>query len=563
MNFKPLPIGVDNFEDLIINDYYYVDKTLLIKELLDGKAKVTLFTRPRRFGKTLNMSMLQYFFEERIDLDGTVKDNEYLFKDTKIMNEGDKYLKHMGQYPVINLSLKSAKQPDFDMAYACIKGEIAKEFIRHRQVLDDKNMLESVKMKYKRICDEVGDREDYCKSLQFLCECLEIYYGKKVIILIDEYDVPLENAYFSGFYDEMVSFIRSIFESALKTNNSLEFAVLTGCLRISKESIFTGLNNLDIISILNNYYSECFGFTENEVKNMLDFYGVSSKFPMVKSWYNGYLFGDTEVYNPWSSVKIVKDLYKSIDVFPTSYWANTSSNSIVRSLIDRADLTVKEEIGTLIMGKTIEKPVHEDITYDEIYKSMDNLWNFLFFTGYLKKVSQKLKGKDIYLELKIPNEEVDYIFRNKILDWFNEKIQKQDLSKMYDAILDGDELTFENHLVSILEESISFNDSYENFYHGFVLGVLMNMKNYKIKSNRENGKGRSDIIIQYPNRRGKAVIFELKVAKNAQELEKKCVEALEQIEKNKYDMELVNDGYTDILKYGIAFYKKDCMIKKL
>lgn len=562
MTFKPLPIGVDNFKKLITNGYYYVDKTMLIKELIDNKSNVTLYTRPRRFGKTLNISMLQYFFEKKIDLDGKEEDNFYLFKNTHIMDCSEDYLSYMGKYPVINLSLKSAKQPTFDLSYSCIKEEIISEFKRHINILNDDKILEEDKRKYMKICNRENEEELYITSLKFLCECLNKYYDKKAIILIDEYDVPLENAYFRGFYQEMVDFIRSLFESALKTNVYLEFAVLTGCLRITKESIFTGLNNLDIISILDNYYSEYFGFTEDEVKNMLDFYGVSSKFKTVKSWYNGYLFGDTNVYNPWSTVKIVKDLYKNINVIPSSYWANTSSNSIVRSLIERADINTKAEIEELIMGKSIIKPVHEDITYDEIYKSMDNLWNFLFFTGYLKKVSQKYIDKQNLVELKIPNEEVEYIFRNKILDWFNEKIEHSDLTVLYSAMFDGDSALFEEQLVSLLEESISFNDSYENFYHGFMLGILMNLKKYKVKSNRESGIGRSDIIIQYPNRRGKAVIIELKVANNPKDLELKCNEALEQIEKNRYDMNLVNDGYTDILKYGIAFYKKDCMILK-
>lgn len=581
MAFKPLPIGIENFKEIIDKNFYYIDKTLVIKELIDSNSKVTLFTRPRRFGKTLNMSMLQYFFEKRIDRNGNIEDNTYLFENTKIMNAGELYSKHMGQYPVINLSLKSAKQPSSELAYECIKSDIAREFERHKYVIESNNISSKDKDFFKRICEREDDEKLYVTSLKFLCECLEKYHRKKVIILIDEYDVPLENSYFEGFYNNMIKFIRSLFESALKTNNSLEFAVLTGCLIIKETptpnvvgvsdshkrqafgSLLTGLNNLDIISILNNYYSEYFGFTENEVEKMLDFYEVSSKFPTVKTWYNGYLFGDTEVYNPWSTVKIVKDLYKDIDVIPTSYWANTSSNSIVRSLIDRADLTTKEEIENLIMGKTIEKPVHEDITYDEIYKSTDNLWNFMFFTGYLKKVSQRYTEKENLLELKIPNEEVEYIFRNKILDWFNEQIKTRDLFAMYEAMFSGDILTFENELVSVLEESISFNDSYENFYHGFFLGTLMNIKNYKVKSNREVGNGRSDIIVKYPNRRGKAVIIELKVAKSTKELAAKCSEGLKQIEKNRYDMELVNEGYEDILKYGIAFYKKDCMIKKL
>lgn len=555
MNFKPLPIGVDNFKDLIINNYYYVDKTLLIKDIIDNKAKVNLFTRPRRFGKTLNISMIKHFFE------ANKEDNSYLFKNLKIMVEGDKYTSQMGQYPVINLSLKSAKQPTFELAYECLLNEIIDEFKRHDYVLNS-DKLSYEKDAYINIINKKENKGKVVTSIKFLSQCLEKYHNKKVIILIDEYDVPLENSFFRGFYDEMIDFIRSLFESALKTNDYLEFAVLTGCLRISKESIFTGLNNLDIISILNKYYDEYFGFKPEEVNNMLKDYNLEGKEDIVKEWYNGYIFGDAEVYNPWSVVKYVKDLYIDKDAFPISYWANTSSNSIVKSLIEKADDDTKAEIEELIAGKIIEKPIHEDITYGDIDTSMDNLWNFLFFTGYLKKAWVKMnEDNEIVVGLTIPNEEIRIIYKNTILNWFDTNVKSRDLTKMYDAMLTGDTEAFENELVELLTESISFYDAYENFYHGFLLGTLVNMKRYIIKSNRESGKGRSDIVIRYPNRRGAAVILELKVAKNIRELEKKCDEALKQIEDKEYDKSLLEEGYTNILKYGITFYKKDCMIK--
>ena len=555
MDFKPLPIGVDNFERMINDGYYYIDKTLLIKELLDNKGSVNLFTRPRRFGKTLNISMLQYFFEDRN------KDNYYLFDGLKIMEQGTEYTQYLGMYPVINLSLKSAKQPNFELAISCLKNEIVDEFRRHEYILESPK-LKNEKEEYEKIVRKEGEIDLYVTSIKYLCKCLEKYYDKKVIILIDEYDVPLENSYFRGFYTEMVDFIRSLFESALKTNDSLEFAVITGCLRISKESIFTGLNNLNIISILNENYSEYFGFVEEEVKGILKQYNLEELFDKIKEWYDGYMFGETHVYNPWSLIKYIFDLIPNKKAFPISYWANTSSNSIVRSLIEKADLTTREEIEKLIAGETIEKPIHEDITYDEIYKTTDNLWNFMFFTGYLKKVDERMDSDDnILLTLKIPNKEVKYIFKNKILEWFNEKIKVKDLSVMYNAILEGDTETFELELVTLLEETISFYDSYESFYHGFLVGTLMNIDRYIIKSNREMGNGRSDILIRYPNRRGKAVIIEIKVAKEISRLEEKCNEALEQIETKRYDAPLIQDGYKDVIKYGIAFYKKDCMIK--
>ena len=559
--YKPLPIGIDNFEKLITRDYYYIDKTLLIKDLLDNKADVNLFTRPRRFGKTLNMSMLQYFFEETEDGNNT-SDNAYLFKDLDIMNAGDIYTGHMGKYPVINLSLKSAKQPNFQLAYECLIDEISKEYKRHIYVLKDNHFLDDEKKQFMDIVNKQAKDSEYSKSLQFLSICLEKYHHKKTIILIDEYDVPLENAFFAGFYDRMIAFIRSFFESALKTNSSLEFAVITGCLRISRESIFTGLNNLEIISILNKSYAEYFGFTQEEVSKMLEDYDLNEKEILVKDWYNGYIFGNAEVYNPWSAVRFVKDLKVDRDTFPTSYWANTSSNSIVKSLIDRADTATKKEIELLIEGKTIEKPVHEDITYDEIYDTMDNLWNFMFFTGYFKKIKERMDSEDNrYLELGIPNREVKYIFRTKVLRWFQDKVKAKDLTNLYTAIINGEAETFEAEIGRLLMETISFNDAYENFYHGFVVGALANMHDYIIKSNREGGKGRSDVFIKSVSKRGVAIVIEFKIAKNIDDLEKRADDALKQIEEKGYDMELRSEGYKNIIRYGISFCEKDCYVK--
>ncbi|NFG24539.1 AAA family ATPase [Clostridium botulinum] len=555
MKLKALPIGVDSFEKLITRDYYYIDKTLLIKDLLDNKADVNLFTRPRRFGKTLNMSMIQYYFEKREE------DNAYLFENLNIIKAGEEYTSHMGQYPVINLSLKSAKQPNFELAFKCMKEEITNEFRRHEYILKS-DKLNNEKEQYLRIVK--GDDEDglYITSLKFLSQCLEKYNNKKVIILIDEYDVPLENAFFEGFYDKMIAFLRSLFESALKTNSSLEFSVITGCLRISRESIFTGLNNLNIVSILNDRYAEHFGFTNDEVKKILKDYKLEEKYGVIKEWYNGYIFGSTNVYNPWSVVKYVYDLLPNINAFPTSYWANTSSNSIVRSLIERADSVTKREIESLIEGKTIEKKVHEDITYNEMYDSMDNLWNFMFFTGYFKKVSERMDEEDNhYITLKIPNKEVKYIFKNKILKWFHDKVKVKDLSKMYSAIFSKDVETFQKELNAMLRQTISFNDAYENFYHGFTLGVLANMHDFLVKSNREAGDGRSDIFIKSLSIFEPCVILELKVCDKPKDIFKKCDEALAQIDAKNYEEELKEEGYENIIKYGISFYRKDCVIK--
>ena len=564
MEQKPLPIGIDKFEMLITRGYYFVDKTFLIKDLLDNKAAVNLFTRPRRFGKTLNMSMLQYYFENRRDeFTGEKIDNSYLFEGLNIKAEGEKYTKYMGKYPVINLSLKSAKQPTYKMAYESLIDEIMKEYRRHNFILNSDKLLQSEKKIFLDISNGEAKEIEYAKSLQFLSSCLEKYFGSKTIILIDEYDVPLENAFFEGFYDEMISFIRSLFESALKTNPSLEFSIITGCLRISRESIFTGLNNLNIISILNNRYAEYFGFTAEEVEELCDYYNIQEKYETVKKWYNGYTFGHKNVYNPWSVVKYIYDVLGNSHVIPTSYWANTSSNSIVKSLIERADDITKGEIEALIEGKTIEKPVHEDITYDDVYDNLDNLWNFMFFTGYFKKISERMdeNTQEKFVELAIPNLEVKYIFRTKILKWFNEKIKSEDLSILYTSIINGEVDVFQKEVNRLLKKTISFNDAYENFYHGFMIGLLSHMDGYIVKSNRETGDGRCDIYIKPLSIFDKAVIIEMKVCDKPKELFTKPQDALQQIEDKKYEYELNESGYEDIIKYGMAFYRKDCIIK--
>lgn len=563
MDKKPLPIGIDNFEMLITRGYYFVDKTLLIKDLLDNKAAVNLFTRPRRFGKTLNISMLQYYFEDRRDeFTGEKIDNSYLFEGLNIKGESEKYTKYMGKYPVINLSLKSAKQGSLDLAFQCIREEISNEFKRHKYITES-DLLKTEKEHFMKIVNNDKDMSLYITALKFLSDCLNKYHNEKVIILIDEYDVTLENAFFEGFYKEMISFIRSLFESALKTNSSLEFSVITGCLRISKEIIFTGLNNLKIISILDDRYAEHFGFTDDEVIKICEDYNIQQKYETIKQWFNGYIFGETNVYNPWSVMQYVDDLKANINRLPKSYWANTSSNSIVKSLIERADDITKGEIEALIEGKTIEKPVHEDITYDDVYDNLDNLWNFMFFTGYFKKISERMdeNTQENFVELAIPNLEVKYIFRTKILKWFNEHIKLCDMTKMFNAIINKNVELFEIELNKLLLDTISFNDAYENFYHGFLVGGLSNMKGYIVKSNREGGTGRSDLFIKSVSRRGIAIVVEFKIANNIDDLEKKADEAIEQIEDRKYDMELRSEGYKNIFKYGIAFYKKDCLIK--
>ena len=554
MEWTPLPIGVDNFEKLRDRGYYYVDKTLFIKDLIDMHGEVNLFTRPRRFGKTLNMSMLRYFYEI------SDEDRSRLFAGTKIMDAGEKYIEEMGQYPVISLSLKSMKQASYKSAFYCLKEDISREFNRHRN-LSEGIETEEIRLKYHRFAAGTAEDDEYLTALKFLSECLYSFYGRKAVILIDEYDVPLENAYFNGFYDRMVVLIRSLFESALKTNDTLEFAVVTGCLRISKESIFTGLNNLNVVSIMDTTYAEHFGFTQSEVDQILKHYGLEKNHSAVKTWYDGYQFGDTGVYNPWSVISYVNSCYKDKNALLKPYWSNTSSNSIVRTLVERADLSVKQEIEALIEGKTITKPIHEDITYDDMDSTQDNLWNFLFFTGYLKKISEHQDGEEILVEMAIPNSEVRYIYKNTVLRWFEEKTKKKELSPLYESILDGDREKMAEILSENLMETISFYDYQESYYYGFLAGMLKNIGNYIVLSNRESGNGRPDIVLKYPSVRGKAVILEIKVARTYQELESKCDEALRQIDEQKYEEALRQEGYSNILKYGIAFYRKECMVK--
>ena len=558
---KAIPIGIESYKEIIKNDYYYIDKTLLIMDLLTQKSKVTLFTRPRRFGKTLAQSMLRTFFEEEIGADGRAVDNSGYFSGKKIMGAGAQYTGHMGKYPVIFLSMKSAKQPDFEMAYDSLLDEIIREYDRHRYLLGSDRLTGDIKERYSAILAGKAGKAAYAKSLAFLSDCLEKYHCQKTIILIDEYDVPLENAYFKGFYNQMIDFMRSLLESALKTNDSLQFAVITGCLRISRESIFTGLNNLEVVSVLDENYAEHFGFTQGEVDSLLDFYNVSSIKDDVKSWYDGYLFGDTGVYNPWSIINYVKDTIYHNTEFPKPYWSNTSSNSIIHELVVKADSSTVQEIEHLLMGEAIEKPVHEDITYGDIHQSEDNLWNFLFFTGYLKAAGRSFHSDIIYLKMKIPNREIRYIYNNTIQEWFHKKTEAADFSSLYRAILSGDTETAENFLKKQLRESISFMDSAEKFYHGFLLGLLGGLQDYRKKSNLESGSGRYDITLIPYDEQQPAVILELKRAKKFTEMENLCREALHQIDEKNYADALIEEGYPIILKYGVCFCKKSCMVK--
>lgn len=558
MGFKPLPIGIENFGKLIRDGYYYVDKTWLIKELLDLKGEVNLFTRPRRFGKSLSMSMLQYYFEDTGN-DEQNEENSALFEGFRIMDAGESYLSKRHAYPVISLSLKSGKQQNFELCYSCVREELAREYRRHEAVIPA--LPEADAEKYRAIMERKASFEDYITALRFLSDCLFYAYKKTVIILVDEYDVPLEASWFAGYYNEFVGFLRSLFESALKTNPHLEFAVMTGCLRISKESIFTGLNNMKTISILTDAYGEHFGFLQSEVDQMLKDYGRLDKRETLKEWYDGYSFGMAEVYNPWSVINYVKALAINPEALPAPYWSNTSSNAIVKDLIEHADSGVRQEIEGLLAGAAIEKPIHENITYEDMYASEDSLWNFLFFTGYLKKTGLHLLEDTRYVSLAIPNREVRYIYNYTVKEWFQEEIRTKDLSALYRALLCGDDEAFQEELSILLMRSISYMDGKEAFYHGFLLGILENLEDYIVISNREGGLGRFDLVLRSTDVKKIPVVIELKVSDTFRGMEAACSRALKQIEEKRYYDWLLEEGYTEVLDYGISFYKKQCLVK--
>jgi len=549
-----MPTGVDDFGKLLTYNFYYIDKTMFIKELLDDFSEVNLFTRPRRFGKSLNISMFQYFFDNLFTQESSV------FEGLAISKEDDYYKSYQNQFPVIKFSLKGAEGLTFEAALQKLKTIIASEFKRHDYLLEVADLDEDERRTYQEIKGKTADLVTFEESLKFLSDLLCQHYNKKVIILIDEYDVPIQKAYKNGYYEPMVSFIRNFFGDALKSNPSLFFSVITGCLRVSKESIFTGINNLDVMSITSNRYSEYFGFTEDEVLELLNYYKLGDFMAQIRQWYNGYLFGDSFVYNPWSVIKFLDEL-RSGNEHPQSYWANTSSNDIVRSLIDISDLKTKEEIEHLMQGGVITKQIKEDIVYAEILNQMNNLWNFLYFTGYLKKVRSIHVGIQTTFELKIPNNEVLYIFENHISEWFEDKIKVKNIQDLYGLIIAKDTQGIEYEISKNLLEVISYMDSAENFYHGFLSGILRSMDNYQIKSNRETGNGRSDIFILPNFYKKQAYIIEIKIAKTAADLEKKCNEALAQIDEKGYIEELILEGYTDVVKYGMAFYKKMCRVK--
>ncbi len=560
---KPIPIGVENFKEIITSNYYYTDKTLLIRDLLDSGAKVSLFTRPRRFGKTLNMSMLRYFFEK------TDEDNSYLFDGLNISKAGEKYISCCGQYPVISISLKSMSKETFQKNMDVFRTLISAEFIRHKGILKSDIFSdvthESYKEDFINICNKRGEDNIYELSLKFLCDLLYEIHQKKVIILIDEYDVPLQNAWLRGFYNEMVDFIRSLFDVALKTNDSLEFGVLTGCLRISKESIFTGMNNLDVNSISDVQFSEYFGFTDEEVQQMLKAYGLEQYHDTAKQWYDGYRFGETEMYCPWDITKYCRDLSKNPNAQPKAYWINTSGNDIVRQFISSATATMKHDIETLMAGQSVRKAVTQELTYRELNDSVENLWSMLYMTGYL---THSAVLEDDELELVIPNLEIRKIFRKQIYAWFSAYAaqNKVNLTDFCMTFRNGDADSAQQMFSKYLNAVISIRDNNveiakkENFYHGILLGLFSHMDDWIVKFNFESGDGYSDILIMIPADEI-GIVIEVKFGED-EKMEQGCKQALKQIEDRNYVQYLLDEGMTTILKYGVACYKKKCRIIK-
>ena len=561
---KRLPVGIESFEEFQRENFYYADKTLFIKELLQNREEVNLFIRPRCFGKTLNLSMIKCFFE--IGCDRT------LFNDLKIMQEKELCENYMGQFPVIFISLKSVDGLNYEAANAALCNVIGREALRFQFLQKSNRLSEEEKNSYRRLIKIGSDSQAFfdmtdavlTDSLQILTQLLEKHYNHKVILLIDEYDVPLDKAFQQGYYDEMVSLLRNMLGNVLKTNDALYFAVLTGCLRISKESIFTGLNNLKVHTISDVRYDEYFGFTDADVQKMLNFYDISSHMDVIREWYAGYLFGNVNVYCPWDVINYCDELLANPQTRPKNYWANTSGNAMVRRFIGKADKNTKNEIEKLLDGKIILKAVKEELTYPELDDSIDNLWSVLYATGYLTKRHSDLEDGEL-VKLAIPNKEIRKLFTDLVKDWFQETTlaDTSRINRFCSAFSRGDAALIQDMLNDYLWDSISVRDTAvrknmkENFYHGMLLGMLNSQENWITQSNAETGKGYSDISICTPERTG--IVIELKYAHNGN-LKAACEEAVKQMEEQKYAVGLRRQGMKKIMKYGIAFYEKECMV---
>ena len=551
---KKLPIGIENFEDMIKENYYYVDKTGLIKQLLNEHGLVNLFTRPRRFGKSLNMSMLKYFFE--------IGNDQAIFEGLEISKDKELCDQYQGKFPVISVSLKGAKAGNYEDAKAMMKYIMAAESRRLYDRMSEDKLSEKQKEQMKSLMSDNMKDTELMTALWILSSILKEYYGKKVIILIDEYDVPLDKAFENNYYNEMIILLRNMLEQSLKTNDNLYMAVLTGCLRIARESIFTGLNNFNIFSITDQYFDEYFGFTDKEVKEILQYYKVPEAFEQTKKWYDGYRFGNTDIYCPWDVINHCRALKVEPDATPQPYWINTSGNYIVKRFIEKANQQTRREIEQLIEGKAIQKEIRLELTYNELDSTIENLWSVLFATGYL---TQQEKPQGRTYSLIIPNESIRQIFIEQIQEWFKETTRKDEnrLKDFCKAFEEGNAEAIEQQLNDYLMKTISIRDTFttkkENFYHGVLLGLLSYDPDWYITSNTESGDGYSDIMIEAEQART-GIIIEVKYAENIKMLDKACEKALKQIKEKNYDQKLQEEGYETILNYGIACYKKRCKV---
>ena len=548
---KKLPVGIDSFEKLRREDFYYVDKSRMIVDLMANWGEVNLFTRPRRFGKTLNMSMLKCFFEIGTD--------KSLFDGLRVSEEKELCEKYMGKYPVVFVSLKDVDGLTFEDAYDMLREIIRKECVRLQFLMDSDALTDAEKEPMKRLLGNRPERVDIKNSLALLCALLEKHYGQKPILLIDEYDVPLDKAYYHGYYPQMIDLIRAMFQAALKTNSSLFFAVLTGCLRVSKESIFTGLNNLKVCSISDVKFDEFFGFTDEEVRAMLSAYGLENHYEETREWYDGYRFGGQDVYCPWDVINYCDDLRSDPQTEPKAYWLNTSGNAMVRELISKsADGTTQMEIERLIEGETITKTLNEQLTHNEIRSSIGNIWSLLYMTGYLTTTQRPSGGR---YALRIPNREVREIYMKQVLSWFEDKASAETdkLTNLYAAFETGDVDTIKEILDEQLLDTVSFYDARESFYHGFLLALLSTCASWNVSSNIETGKGRSDILVSRKDRKIGFVV-EVKDVKDEDKLDAACEAGMKQIDEKDYTALLRRFRVKEIRKYAIAFWDKECRV---
>ena len=543
-----LPVGIDQFEKLREGGYYYVDKTELIEQVIEEGCEVTLFTRPRRFGKTLNMSMLRYFFEIGTDVK--------LFEELFIAQNHELCEKYMGKYPVVSISLKSINADSYSKAKAQLIKLVNREGRRVQFLMDSDRLTAVDKALFTALLDREMEEDTLVSSLQELTELLEIHFGQQVIVLIDEYDVPIAKASSNGYYKEMLEIMKGLLSTALKDNSSLKFAVITGCLKIAKESIFTGTNNFVSDTISSTRYNEYYGFTQQDVDKLLADAEIEEKADLIKEWYDGYNFGEFEVYCPWDVMNYLRDLQNDLNARPVSYWKNTSDNAIIRSFIDYTGAAIRKKLEVLIAGGSICQKIEEDLTYDYLHSSEDNLWSILYLTGYLTKVGER--DKDGQIELRIPNKEVKEIFESTVRKWFEDSARVTNRKDLFDAVWNKDADKATKEISTLLRMTISYYDYRENFYHAFLAGIFAGA-GYSVESNREHGEGRSDIVI-YNDVTGQVAVFEAKYSRKLEDLEKDCQKALDQINTKMYAKEF-EDAYEEVLCYGIAFYKKRCLVK--